>query len=113
MQFLFDRLQAASVDQFETAMRHAVLDLLEKNPTVPINEEDRRSIASVLRWLTRTPKQRRRDDSRAKAQAIQWCLAAGERRGMSAAEARDQVAEQFGFPSGEALRKFMAKNARA
>jgi len=107
-QLLAKKLQGVRPEQLDdAAMRRVLLEVLVETPY----EEVRRAVVDDLEWLVaRAPEQRKRDGARAKLQVVRWYLAAFERRGMSAAEAREQVAEQYGFPSSEALRKFMHQN---
>jgi hypothetical protein len=109
-QLLAKKLQRLRPQQLDdAAMRRILLEVLVETPY----EELRRAVAdTVERLAARLPEQRKRDEACAKLQVIKWCLAECERRGMMAADAREVVAGQHGFPSSEALRKFIEKNAR-
>jgi hypothetical protein len=110
-EFLLGRLNGVRDEQWDMVLHQAILDLLEKT-NVPIDEDGRRDIATLFRMLKRTPEQKKRDEDRAKVRVAGWWLAEAERRGEATADARNQVAEALGFPSGEALRKFLKKNKR-
>jgi hypothetical protein len=108
LQFVLGRLNGVCAEQWDMMLHQAILDLLERSD-VPI-EDGRRDIAMLLRMLKRTPEQKKRDEARAKVRVFQWDLAESERRGIPPGEARDRIAEAYGFPSGEAVRKFLENN---
>ena len=107
------KLRGVRPEHADDALRRAMMDLLVESE----DQDTRRAIASALeRIVGRTENQRKRDERRSKVTVIKWELAAAERRGWvvdpelsdgTPGNAREQIAVTYGFPSGEAMRKFL------
>jgi hypothetical protein len=109
MQFLFDKIKGVSTEQFDRVWRQGMIDLLASDLPLDEDKRARGHIAAEL-WKLTYPHEAKRNAMRAKVEVIKWCLADAEHRGETPSDAREQVAADYGFPSGEALRKFLQKN---
>jgi hypothetical protein len=116
-QLLAKKLGGIRLEQLDdAAMRRILMEVLVETQ----DEATRRVLADELeRFVARTPEQRKRDADCAKVKVIRWSLKEAERRGWvvdpelsdgTPDGARDQIAVLYGFPSGEALLRFMERN---
>ena len=103
-QFVRAKLDAVSPDQFDAALRQAMIDLLISD--VPLDKHIREAIAGVL-WALTYPELAKRRSLRTKVKFVNRAVADAERRGLTEADAYDELAKGFGHPTGDALRKWL------
>jgi len=99
MEFLFNRLNGVRAAYFDDAMHRAVVDLLDID--IPLDRRARQLIA-VMYWRLAfpNPAAERKRQRRAEALAAELAKRCYRERGMTALEADQQVADDFGLTVG-------------
>jgi hypothetical protein len=105
MQFLSDRLSGVSSDDdYDNKWKQAIVDLVKSD--IPLDPRSRSLLAGDLHRLYFPNDERdRRDKQRMEAAWIEELMETALSRGMTTAEAREEIAKALGINSVEALRK--------